>query len=55
MSDPTREYLLAKAQLCVKTAIGQLMEEETAEAVKNIERANSALYRILNINEKEGK
>lgn len=54
MSEPTREYLLAKAELCVKTAIRQLMEEETAQALKNIERANSALYRVLGI-EREGE
>ena len=54
MSEPTREYLLSKAELCANTAIRQLMANELAEAIKNIERANSALYRVLNI-EQEGE
>ena len=53
MSEPTADYLLAKAQLCVNTAISQLMREELDEAIKNIERANSALYRVLGIERDE--
>jgi bacterioferritin (cytochrome b1) len=54
MSEPTKEYLYAKAELCTKTAMTQLMNEEVAEAIRNMERANRALARIFNLEEKEG-
>ena len=55
MSEPTTEYLLAKAELCTKTAMQQLMDQEISEAIKNMERANRALGRIFNIEEGEGE
>ena len=47
------EYLRAKANLCLNQAEIDLKEKEIAKAIKNLERANSALSRIFNM--KEGK
>ena len=55
MSEPTREYLEAKADLCEKQAIKDLREGEIARAIKNLERANLAISRIFNLNEPEGE
>ena len=55
MSEPTGEYLFAKAELCYKTAQQQLEEKNIAEAIKNIERANRAMARIFNLDEEESK
>ena len=55
MSEPTGEYLFAKAELCYKTAQRQLEEKNIAEAIKNIERANRAMARIFNLDEEESK
>lgn len=54
MSEPTGEYLFAKAELCYKTAQRQLEEKNIAEAIRNIERANRAMARIFNMEEGEG-
>lgn len=40
------EYLAAKANLCLNQATEDLKQEEIAKAIKNLERANSALYRL---------
>lgn len=53
MSEPTGEYLFAKAELCYKTAQRQLEEKNIAEAIRNIERANRAMARIFNMEEGE--
>lgn len=55
MSAPTKEYLEAKANLCQKLALKDIQEGEIASAIKNLERANSALCRIFNLNEPEGE
>lgn len=51
MSEPTGEYLFAKAELCYTLAQKQLEEMRIAEAIKNIERANRAMARIFNMEE----
>ena len=48
------EYLKAKANLCLNQAEKDLKEKEIARAIKNLERANSALARIFNMKEGEG-
>jgi len=49
------EYLRAKANLCLNQAEIDLKQEEIAKAIKNLERANSALSRIFNMEEDEKK
>ena len=50
-----REYLQAKADLCLNQAAIDLQQEEIARAIKNLERANSALSRIFNLEEEENE
>lgn len=45
------EYLEAKFDLCIKQAEKNLQEEEIAEAIKNLRRANSAMARLFGIEE----
>lgn len=45
------EYLAAKANLCLNQAQENLKEEEIAKAIKNLERANSALSRLFGLKE----
>jgi len=47
------EYLKAKANLCLELAAEDLKEKEIARAIKNLERANTALARIFNMEEGE--
>ena len=47
------EYLSAKANLCLNQAVEDLKQEEIAKAIKNLERANSALYRLGLVREGE--
>jgi len=49
-----KEYLEAKAKLCLNQAEIDLQQEEIARAIKNLERANSALSRLFNL-EEEGE
>lgn len=49
-----REYLEAKVDLCLNQAEIDLRQEEITRAIKNLERANSALSRIFNL-EEEGE
>ena len=49
------EYLKAKFDLCINEAEKDLQQEEIARAIKNIERANSALARIFNMEEGESE
>jgi len=51
MSEPTKEYLFAKAELCTKLAKEQESKNEIAEALRNMERANRAMARIFNMEE----
>ncbi len=46
-----KEYLEAKAKLCLNQAEIDLQQLEIARAIKNLERANSALARIFNLEE----
>jgi hypothetical protein len=55
VSEPTKEYLFAKAALCSDLAKQQLEKDEIAEALRNMERANRAMARIFNLDEKEGE
>ena len=48
-----REYLQAKANLCLNQAEIDLQQQEISRAIKNLERANSALSRIFNMEEGE--
>ena len=43
------EYLAAKANLCLNQAEIDLKQEEIAKAIKNLERANSALSRLFGL------
>ena len=45
------EYLAAKANLCLNQAEIDLKQEEIAKAIKNLERANSALSRLFGLEE----
>jgi Zn-dependent oligopeptidase len=45
------EYLQAKFNLCLNEAEKNIKEEDIANAIKNLERANSALSRIFNLGE----
>ena len=47
------EYLKAKADLCLKLAAEDLKEKDIAKAIRNLERANSALSRIFNVEESD--
>jgi hypothetical protein len=43
------EYFAAKANLCLNQAEIDLKQEEIAKAIKNLERANSALSRLFGL------
>jgi hypothetical protein len=45
------EYLKAKFDLCINEAEKDLQQEEIARAIKNLERANSALSRLFGLEE----
>jgi hypothetical protein len=46
-----REYLKAKVDLCLNQAEIDIQQQEIANAIKNLERANLALSRIFNLEE----
>ena len=46
MSEPTKEYWQAKAQLCEKVAMDQLLQADVTNAMKNLERMVYALSRV---------
>ena len=46
-----REYLEAKADLCLNQAEIDLKEKEIARAIKNLQRANLAMSRIFDLEE----
>jgi outer membrane protein TolC len=50
-----REYLEAKVDLCLNQAEIDIKQEEIARAIKNLQRANSALSRIFNLEEDENE
>jgi outer membrane protein TolC len=45
------EYLRAKVDLCLNQAEIDIQQEEIARAIKNLERANSALSRLFGLEE----
>ena len=45
------EYLQAKATLCLNQAEIDIQQQEVARAIKNLERANSALSRLFGLEE----
>lgn len=55
MFEPTKEYWQAKADLCKETALKQLEDADSREAMKNLERMVYALSRVGITNEREGK
>ena len=50
-----KEYLQAKVDLCLNQAEIDLQQQEIARAIKNLERANTALARIFNLEEDESE
>jgi hypothetical protein len=50
-----KEYLEAKFDLCIDQAEKNIKEEEIAEAIKNLERANSALSRLFGLEEEDSE
>jgi len=46
-----KEYLEAKVDLFLNQAAIDIKQQEIARAIKNLERANSALSRIFNMEE----
>ena len=53
MTEPTKEYWQAKAQLCEKVAMDQLLNADSAGAMRNLERMVYALSRVGITNERE--
>ena len=46
-----KEYLQAKFDLCINQAEKDLQEQEIARAIKNLQRANSAMSRLFDLEE----
>jgi hypothetical protein len=46
-----KEYLQAKFDLCINQAEKDLQEENIAQAIKNLQRANSAMARLFGLEE----
>ncbi len=55
MTEPTKEYWQAKADLCKATALKQLEDLNSYEAMKNLERMVYALSRVGIENKREGE
>ena len=49
------EYLQAKFDLCINQAEKDLQEQNIAQAVKNLQRANSAMARLFGIEEDDNE
>lgn len=47
------EYLRAKVDLCLNLAEEDIKQEEIARAIKNLQRANSALTRLFGFEEED--
>ncbi len=47
------EYLQAKFNLCLDLAEKNIKEEDVAEAIANLKRANSAMARLFGIDAEE--
>jgi len=50
-----KEYLQAKADLCLNQAEVDLEQQEIERAIKNLQRANLALSRIFNLEEEDSE
>ena len=50
-----REYLEAKVDLCLNQAEIDLQQLEIARAIKNLQRANSAMSRLFGIEEEDSE
>ena len=50
-----KEYLEAKFELCISEAEKDLQQEEIARAIKNLQRANSALTSLFGFEEEENE
>jgi outer membrane protein TolC len=46
-----KEYLEAKVDLCLNQAEIDIQQQEIARAIKNLERANSAMARLFGLEE----
>jgi hypothetical protein len=46
-----KEYLEAKFNLCINEAEKDLQQQEIARAIKNLQRANSAMSRLFDLEE----
>lgn len=46
-----KEYLEAKFNLCINEAEKDLQQQEIARAIKNLQRANSAMARLFDLEE----
>lgn len=46
-----KEYLEAKFDLCINQAERDLQEQDVANAIKNLQRANRAMARLFGIEE----
>ncbi len=46
-----KEYLEAKFDLCINQAEKDLKEQDIANAIKNLQRANSAMSRLFGLEE----
>tara|TARA_R110000822_G_scaffold84609_4_gene198542 strand:- start:3701 stop:3868 length:168 start_codon:yes stop_codon:yes gene_type:complete len=55
MSEPTKEYLLAKAAVCRDLAVKQIIAKEGEQAARNLMIMMKALSEVGIINEREGK
>jgi hypothetical protein len=49
------EYLKAKVDLCLNQAEIDLKQLEIARAIKNLQRANSAMSRLFGIEEEDSE
>ena len=50
-----KEYLQAKFDLCISEAEKDLQQQEIARAIKNLQRANSALTSLFGFEEEENE
>jgi hypothetical protein len=55
MTEPTKEYWQAKAQLCERVAMDQLLQADTGNAMRNLERMVYALSKVEGIVTREGE
>jgi len=50
-----KEYLEAKFDLCIDQAEKNIQEQDVANAIKNLQRANSAMARLFGIEEEDSE